>query len=116
MELQTKNDIIKNLLDTQSMVVESLSYLKDQNNQLTSFEKQQVTSQPNKVSNQYQNNQHQNYRQDNQHQNHRHNNNHQNKYQTHDDIGQKQQTNEFRNILKQTNKRNKLVKTFMWVT
>ena len=89
MELQTKNDIIKSLLDTQSMVVESLSHLKDQNNQLTSFEKQQVTNQPNKVSNQYQNNQYQNHRQDNKHQNHRHNNKHQNKYQTHDDIGQR---------------------------
>ena len=45
MELQTKNDIIKNLLDTQSTVVESLSHLKDQNNQLTPLEKQQVTDQ-----------------------------------------------------------------------
>ena len=44
MELQTKNDIIKNLLDAQSMVVESLAHLKDQNNQLTSLEKQQVTN------------------------------------------------------------------------
>ena len=60
MELQTKNDIIKNLLDTQSAVVESLSNLKDQQNQLTSLEKQQVTDQSNKASNQYQNNQHQN--------------------------------------------------------
>ena len=58
MELQTKNDIIKNLLDTQSAVVESLSHLKDQKNQLTSLEKQQVTDQPDKVSNQCQNNQH----------------------------------------------------------
>ena len=32
MELQTKNDIIKNLLDTQSAVVESLSHSKDQQN------------------------------------------------------------------------------------
>ena len=59
MELQTKNDIIKNLLDTQSAVVESLSHLKDQKDQLTSLEKQPVNDQPNKVSNQYQNNQNQ---------------------------------------------------------
>ena len=71
MELQTKNDIIKNLLDTQSAVVESLSHSKDQQNQLTSLEKQQVTDQSNKVNNQYQNNQHQN---------HRHNNNHKRKH------------------------------------
>ena len=63
-------------------MVESFSHLKDQNNQLTSLEKQQVTDQPNKVSNQYQNNQHQNHQQDNQHQNHRDNNNHQSKHQT----------------------------------
>ena len=44
MELQTKNDIIKNLLDAQSTVVESLAHLKDQNYQLTSLEKQQVTN------------------------------------------------------------------------
>ena len=50
MELQTKNTI-KNLLDTQSAVVESLSQLGDQNNQLTSLEKQQVSDQPTKVSN-----------------------------------------------------------------
>ena len=79
MELQTKNDIIKNLLDTQSAVVESLSHSKDQQNQLTSLEKQQVTDQSNKVSKQYRNNQHQN---------HRHNNNHKSKNQNHDDIGQ----------------------------
>ena len=79
MELQTKKAIMKNLLDTQYAVVESLSHLKDQNNQITSLEKQQLTDQPNKVSNQYQNNQHEN---------HRHNNNHQNKHQTHDDSGQ----------------------------
>ena len=61
MELQTKNYIIKNLLETQSVVVEPLSHLKDQNNQLTSLEKQQKsqqgTNQPNKLSNQYQNHQ-----------------------------------------------------------
>ena len=39
MELQTKNDIIKNLLDTQSAVVDSLSHLKDQQNQLSLLEK-----------------------------------------------------------------------------
>ena len=66
-ELQTKNDIIKNLLETQSAVVESLSYLKDQKNQLTSLEKEQVTDQLNKVSNQYKNNQHQNHQKGNQH-------------------------------------------------
>ena len=88
MELQTKNDIIKNLLDTQSAVVDSLSHLKDQQNQLTSLEKQQVTDQSNKVSNKYRKNQYQNHQQDNQHQNHRHNNNHKSKHQTHDDIGQ----------------------------
>ena len=59
------------MLDTQSTVVELLLHLKDQNNQLTLSEKQQVTHQPNKVSNQYQKNQHQNHKQDNQHQNHR---------------------------------------------
>ena len=41
MELQIKKDFIKNLLKTQSAVVQSLSHLKDQNNQLTSLEKQQ---------------------------------------------------------------------------
>ena len=80
MELQTKNDIIKNLLDTQSAVVDSLSHLKDQQNQLTSLEKQQVTDQSNKVSNKYRKNQYQNHQQDNQHQNHRHNNNHKSKH------------------------------------
>ena len=66
-ELQTKNDIIKNLLETQSAVVESLSYLKDQKNQLTSLEKEQVTDQLNKVSNQYKDNQQQNHQKGNQH-------------------------------------------------
>ena len=56
-------------------MVESLSHSKDQQNQLTSLEKQQVNDQTNKVSNQYQNNQHQNQQQNNQHQNHRHNKN-----------------------------------------
>ena len=51
MELQTKNYTIKNLLDTQSAVVESLSQLRDQNNQLTSLEKQQFSDQSTKVSN-----------------------------------------------------------------
>ena len=88
MELQTKRDIIKNLLDTQSAVVESVSHSKDQQNQLTSLEKQKVTDQSNKVSNQYRYNQHQNHQQHNQHQNHRHNNNHKSKHQIHDDIGQ----------------------------
>ena len=63
-------------------MVGSFSHLKDQNNQLTSLEKQQVTDQPNKVNNQYQNNQHQYHQQDNQHQNHQDNNNHQSKHQT----------------------------------
>ena len=36
MELQTKNDIIKNLLDAQSAVIKSHSHSKDQQNQLTS--------------------------------------------------------------------------------
>ena len=88
MELQTKNDIIKNLLDTQSAVVESLSHSKDQQNQLPLLEKQKVTDRSNKVSNQYRNNKHINHQQDNQHQNHRHNNNHKSKHQTHDDICQ----------------------------
>ena len=64
-ELQTKSDVIKNLLDTQSAVVESLSHSKDQQNQLTSLEKQQVTDQSNKVNNQYQNNQHQKHQKKN---------------------------------------------------
>ena len=59
------------MLDTQSVVVESLSHSKDQQNQQTALEKQQVTDQSNKVNNQYQNNQHQN---------HRHNNNHKRKH------------------------------------
>ena len=88
MELKAKSDIIKNLLDTQSAVVEPLSRSKDQQNQLTSLEKQKVTDQSNKVSNQYLSNQHQNHQQDNQHQNHRHNNNHKSKHQTHDDVDQ----------------------------
>ena len=69
-------------------MVESLSHSKDQQNQLTSLEKQQVNDQSNKVSNQYQNNQHQNHQQNNHHQNHRHQKNHKRKHQTHDDIGQ----------------------------
>ena len=68
------------MLDTQSAVVESLSHSKDQQNQLTSLEKQQVNDQSNTVSNQYQNNQHQNHQQNNQHQNHRHNKNHKRKH------------------------------------
>ena len=80
MELKAKNDIIKNLFDTQSAVVEPLSHSKDQQNQLTLLEKQKVTDQSNKVSNQYLSNQHQNHQQDNQHQNHRHNNNHKSKH------------------------------------
>ena len=79
MELQTKNDIIKNLLGTQSAVVESISHSKDQQDQLTLLEKQKVFDQSNKVSNQYQNNQHQN---------HQHSSNHKSKHQTHDDISQ----------------------------
>ena len=86
-ELRTKNNTIKNFLDTQSAVVESLSHSKDQQNHLTSSEKQQVTDQSNKVSNQYRNNQHQSHQQSNQHQNHWLNN-HKSKHQTHDDIGQ----------------------------
>ena len=79
MKLQTKNDIIKNLLGTQSAVVESISHSKDQQDQLTSLGKQKVTDQSNKVSNQYQNNQHQN---------HQHSSNHKSKHQTHEDISQ----------------------------
>ena len=86
-ELRTKNNTIKNFLDTQSAVVESLSHSKDQQNHLTSSEKQQVADQSNKVSNQYRNNQHQSHQQSNQHQNHWLNN-HKSKHQTHDDIGQ----------------------------
>ena len=37
MELKTKNEIIKNLLDTQSAIVESLSLAKQQNSQAASF-------------------------------------------------------------------------------
>ena len=81
-------------------MVESLSHSKDQQNQLTSLEKQQVTDQSNKVNNQYQNNQHQKHqkkpkainikitKQNNQHQNHWHNNNHERKHQTRYHIGQ----------------------------
>ena len=112
MDLQTKNDIIKNLLETESAVVDSLSHLKDQQNQLTSLEKQQVTDQSNKVSNKYRKNQYQNHQQDNQHQNHRHNNNHKSKHQTHDDIGQQIQ----KQHIEKNQKRNKFVKNFMWVT
>ena len=100
------------MLHTHSGVVESFSHLKDQNNQLTSLEKQEVTDQPKKVSNQYQNNHHQNHRQDNKHQNHRHNNNQKANIKLMMILA-----NEFRNNLsKQTDKRNKLVKNFMWVT
>ena len=103
MELQTKNDIIKNLLGTQSAVVESISHSKDQQDQLTSLEKQKVTDQSNKVSNQYQNNQHQN---------HQHSSNHKSKHQTHDDIIQQIQKQHI-----ETNQQEKQVfKNFMWVT
>ena len=40
MELKTKNEIIKNLLDTQSAIVESLSLAKQQNSQAASLAKQ----------------------------------------------------------------------------
>ena len=43
MELKAKSDIIKNLLDTQSAVVEPLSHSKDQQHQLTSIEKQKIS-------------------------------------------------------------------------
>ena len=112
MELKAKSDIIKNLLHTQSAVVEPLSHSKDQQNQLTSLEKQKVTDQSNKVSNQYQNNQHQNHQQNNHHQNHRHQKNHKRKHQTHDDIGQQIQ----KQHIEKNQKRNKFVKNFMWVT
>ena len=103
MELQTKNDIIKNLLGTQSAVVESISHSKDQQDQLTSLEKQKVTDQSNKVSNQYQNNQHQN---------HQHSSNHKSKHQTHDDIIQQIQKQHI-----EINQQEKQVfKNFMWVT
>ena len=42
MELKTKNEIIKNLLDTQSAIVESLSLAKQQNSQAESLAKQQT--------------------------------------------------------------------------
>ena len=37
MELKTKNEIINNLFDTQSAIVESLSLAKQQNSQAASF-------------------------------------------------------------------------------
>ena len=83
-------------------MVELLSHSKDQQNQLTSLEKQQVTDQSNKVSKQYRNNQHQN---------HRHNNNHKSKNQNHDDISQ-----QIRKQHIETNQEEKQVcKKFMWV-
>ena len=45
MELKTKNEIIKNLLDTQSAIVESLSLAKQQNSQAASSAKQQTKTQ-----------------------------------------------------------------------
>ena len=42
MELKTKNEIINNLLDTQSAIVESLSLAKQQNSQAASLAKQQT--------------------------------------------------------------------------
>ena len=45
MELKTKNEIIKNLLDTQSAIVESLSLAKQQNSQAASLAKQQTKTQ-----------------------------------------------------------------------
>ena len=93
-------------------MVESPSHSKDQQNQLTSLEKQQVNNQSNTVSNQYQNNQHQNHQQNNHHQNHRHQKNHKRKHQTHDDIGQQIQ----KQHIEKNQKRNKFVKNFMWVT
>ena len=65
MELQIKNNIINSSLETQSVVVESLLHLKDQNNQLKQQKWQQGTDQPNKVSNQQQHNQYQNNQQNN---------------------------------------------------
>ena len=45
MELKTKNEIIINLLDTQSAIVESLSLAKQQNSQAASLAKQQTKTQ-----------------------------------------------------------------------
>ena len=92
-------------------MVESLSHSKDQQNQLTSLEKQQVTDQSNKVSNQYRNNQHQNHQQDNQHQNHRHSNNHKSKNQNHDDIGQKIQ----KQYIETNQEKKQVCKKLIWV-
>ena len=111
MELQAKNDIIKNLLDTQSAVAESLSHSKDLQNQLTSLEKQKVTDQSNKVSN-------------TEIISIKITNKTINIKITGVTIIIKANTklmmtlaNKFRsNIWKQTNKRNKFVKNFMWVT
>ena len=58
MELQTKNDIIKNLLETQSFVVETLLHLREQSNQLKQHKSQQGTDQPDKISNQHHQHQH----------------------------------------------------------
>ena len=44
-ELKTKNEIINNLLDTQSAIVESLSLAKQQNSQAASLAKQQTKTQ-----------------------------------------------------------------------
>ena len=44
-ELKTKNEIIKNLLDTQSAIVESLSLAKQKNSQAASLAKQQTKTQ-----------------------------------------------------------------------
>ena len=45
MELKAKNEIINNLLDTQSAIVESLSLAKQQNSQAASLAKQQTKTQ-----------------------------------------------------------------------
>ena len=45
MELKTKNEIINNLLDSQSGIAESLSLAKQQNNQAASLAKQQTKTQ-----------------------------------------------------------------------
>ena len=45
MELKTKNEVINNLLDTQSAIVESLSLAKLQNSHATSLAKQQTKTQ-----------------------------------------------------------------------
>ena len=44
-ELKTKNEIINNLLDTQSAIVESLSLAKHQNSRVASLAKQQTKTQ-----------------------------------------------------------------------